>query len=470
MLIEERPKETKLGTRIAYAFGTLADNLALQNFMFLGFAYYFTVAKLPVWMIFFAWALYSVWDAVDDPIIGVISDRTKTKFGRRKIYILVSAIPLCVLMVLLWGPNNFLTGTPWEIILYLLGMLILFDLFFTTYTVNFNSLWVEMFLTEKDRRSVGLWRSIFTIMGLIIAFLVPSFIIEDFTNQYEYTYTPSQYLLNGEIAAIIVLVTIVIMFIWGSFERKEFSKDAESAPSWRESYRITLKNRAFMLYAVTALAVFIVYNILPTLIPFYVESVLLGSSDDSSYIVFVGLLAGMAATPFWMWLQKKIGIRLSYMMSLSFWGVTLAVFAFIPQAGGIMLGYILTAVMGIGLGGSLYLYDQGLAVVIDDDAARSGLRTRREGAYYGVVAFFNRFSTGINLGIIAIVFQTTGWEEYTPRPGINTQLGIRALIGIWPLIVIIIALICLYFWPIHGKRYEENKRIIEEMRLDKLQI
>ncbi|TFG16541.1 MAG: hypothetical protein EU530_11705, partial [Promethearchaeota archaeon] len=252
MKIIERPKETKLGTRIAYAFGTLADNLALQNFMFLGFAYYFTVADLPVWMIFVAWGIYSVWDAIDDPLIGVISDRTKTKFGRRKIYILVSAIPLCVLMVLLWGPENFITGTPWEIVLYLIIMLIIFDLVFTTYTVNFNSLWVEMFLTEKDRRSVGLWRSIFTILGLIIAFLVPSFIIEDFTNTYNYDYTPTQYIINGGIAAIVVLVTIAIMFIWGSFERKEFAMDAESAPSWRESYRITFKNKAFMLYAVAA--------------------------------------------------------------------------------------------------------------------------------------------------------------------------------------------------------------------------
>jgi Na+/melibiose symporter-like transporter len=156
------------------------------------------------------------------------------------------------------------------------------------------------------------------------------------------------------------------------------------------------------------------------------------------------------------------------MISLSFWGISLGVVAFVPQADNILLGYILTGVMGIGLGGSLYLYDQGLAVTIDDDAARSGLRIRREGAYYGVVAFFNRFSTGINLGIIAIVFQRTGWETYVPRPGINTQLGIRSLIGIWPIVVIIVALICLYFWPIHGERYEENKRIIEEMRLENL--
>ncbi|TFG16862.1 MAG: hypothetical protein EU530_11360, partial [Promethearchaeota archaeon] len=216
------------------------------------------------------------------------------------------------------------------------------------------------------------------------------------------------------------------------------------------------------------LAVFIVYNILPTIVPFYVEQVLLGTSDDSSYIVFVALLSGMVATPFWMWLQKKIGIRIAYMISLSFWGVTLGLMSFLPQAGGIGLAYILTGVMGIGLGGSLYLYDQGLALVIDDDAARSGLKTRREGAYYGVVAFFNRFSTGINLGIIAIVFQTTGWGTYDPRPGINTQLGIRALIGIWPIVVIMIALICLYYWPIHGQRYEENKKIIENMRLERL--
>jgi GPH family glycoside/pentoside/hexuronide:cation symporter len=467
MKIIDRPTETKAGTRIAYAFGTLADNLALQNFLFLGFAYYLTHVGLQAWMISVVWIMYSIWDAFDDPLIGVISDRTKTKWGRRKIYVLISWVPLCLLMVILWFPGGLIQGSDLLIMIYLLGALILFDLIFTLFTVNFNGLWPEMFLTPKDRRSVGLWRSIFTIIGLLIAFLTPEFIIGDLINQGGNPDAPAKFLLNGIIAAAIVFVTIGIMFIWGSFERKEFAKDAENAPSYRESFRITLKNRAFVLYSITALAVFIVYNMLPTIIPFFAEVVIEGV--DSGIAVMVGLLIGMISTPFWMYLQKKIGIRKAYMISIGFWAISLPILAFVPQKGDVLLTFILVGVMGIGLGGSLYLYDQGIAVVIDDDTARSGLEVRREGAYYGVIAFFNRFSTGINIGIIAIVFTGTGWGDWALRDtGSMGELGVRFLIGLWPVVVLIVALVCLYYWPLKKKRIEENQQILEEIKLNRL--
>ncbi|MBN2155653.1 MAG: MFS transporter [Candidatus Lokiarchaeota archaeon] len=466
MRITERPEETKPLTRIAYSFGTLADNLALQNFMFLGFAYYLTHVGLQAWMISVVWIMYSIWDAFDDPMIGVISDRTKTRWGRRKIYVLISWIPLCLLMIILWFPGNLIQGTDLAIMVYLLAVLILFDLIFTMFTVNFNGLWPEMFLTDHDRRRVGLWRSVFTIVGLLIAFLTPEFIIGDLINQGD-PEAPAKFLLNGIIAAAVVFVTIAIMFIWGSFERKEFAKDAENAPTWKESFRITLKNRAFVLYAITALAVFIVYNILPTIVPFYAEVVI--ENVDSGIVIFVALLTGMLSTPLWMYLQRKLGIRKAYMLSIAFWAISLPIMSFIPQKNDALLTYILVAVMGVGLGGSLYLYDQGIAVVIDDDSARSGLRVRREGAYYGVIAFFNRFSTGINFAVIAFVFTGTGWGEWEIRDtGPMGELGVRFLIGLWPVVILVVALICLYFWPLRKERIDQNKIILDEIKQSKL--
>ncbi len=467
MKIIDRPTETKGGTRIAYAFGTLADNLALQNFMFLGFAYYLTHVGLQAWMISVVWIMYSIWDAFDDPLIGVISDRTKTKWGRRKIYVLISWIPLCLLMIILWFPGGLINGSDLLIMGYLLAVLILFDLVFTMYTVNFNGLWPEMFLTDKDRRRVGLWRSVFTIIGLLIAFLTPEFIIGDLINQGGNPEAPTKFLINGIVAAAVVFVTIGVMFVWGSFERKEFADDAKNAPSWRDSFRITLKNRSFLLYAITALAVFIVYNILPTIVPFFAEVVI--EDVDSGIVVMVGLLVGMLSTPLWMYLQKSIGIRKAYMLDIAFWGISLPVMAFVPQKHDIVITYILVAIMGIGLGGSMYLYDQGIAVVIDDDTARSGLKVRREGAYYGVIAFFNRFSTGINFAVIAIVFTGTGWGDWALRDtGPMGELGVRFLIGAWPVLILAVALVCLYYWPLNKARIDENKRILEEIKLSKI--
>jgi GPH family glycoside/pentoside/hexuronide:cation symporter len=457
-------KSTSQWTQIAYSLGTLADNLALQNFLFLGFSFYYAVIGLPIWMVTIGYVVYSIWDAFDDPMLGVLSDRTKSKWGRRRPWIYIATIPLCILMVTLWTPPTSSNGIT---LFYLIIMLIIFDLFFTMYTVNFNSLWPEMFLTVKDRSSVGVWRNIFTIIGLIIAFLVPGFIIEDMTNQRGLEKTPSEFMMNGIIAAVVVFITIAIMLKWGSFERKEFSKDVETAPSWKDSLKITVKNKAFTTYAITALAVFIVYGILPLLIPFYAVFVLnMGSADslEVSLLIFSALLVGAISTPFWAILRKKWGVRKSYMISLGYWGLTLLAFMF---ANDIVSGFIVIFFMGFGLGGSLYLYDQGIALVIDDDEVRSGLGIRREGSYYGVIAFFNRFSNAINLIIVGIVFTGTGWGEYTPKPGADVILGLRFLLGVWPVVVILIAIFFLYKWPIHGERLKENEKLLKELHEEK---
>jgi GPH family glycoside/pentoside/hexuronide:cation symporter len=458
----EQLLETTLGTKIAYSNGVLADNLALQNFSFLGFAFYFAVVGLPVLYISIGFILWSIWDAINDPLIGVLSDRTKTKWGRRKPWIFLATIPLCLTMILLWTPplDNYII-----IFIYFLIMLILFDLFNTMYTVNFNSLWPEMFLTVEDRSSLGVWRNIFALIGLAIAFVLPEFIITDITNKQNLPETPGQFLLNGVIAAIIVGITIMIMLKFGSFERKEFAKDALNAPSWKESYRITLKNKAFVGYCIVAIAIYIVYSILPIMLPFYAVYVI--GMDDPGFLIFSGLVVAAASTPLWMYFRKKFGVRRSFIIALIYWAISLLLFML---AVSVITAYLFIIFMGIGLGGSLYLYDQGLAEIIDDDEVRSGLGIRREGAYYGVVSLFNRFSTAINALVIGIVFTGVGWAKYDPKAGTDIILGLRFLVVIWPVIIICIALIFLYLWPIHGKRLEENQKMLNELHKKKKRI
>jgi glycoside/pentoside/hexuronide:cation symporter, GPH family len=450
-MTEEKSKgdiKTSFGTRVAYAHGTLADNLAVQNFLFLGFTFYYTVLGLNIAYFAVAYVIYSLWDAIDDPLIGVLSDRTQTKWGRRKPWIYLSAIPLTLLIVFLWMPP---TTNDLTIFLYLTIMLIIFDLVFTTYTVNFNALWPEMFLTVEDRSSLGIWRNVFTVLGVGLAFLLPEFFIEDFTS-------PSSapgYVLNGIIAAIIVAVAIIIMLVFGCFERKEFARDAEDAPSWKESYKITFKNKAFLIYCVIALAIFIVYGILPTVMPIYAESIL--NMSDPGLILFVALIISAASTPLWMKLRNKFGVRKSYMMSVLFWAGSLLLFLLARDE---ITAYLFIAVVGVGLGGSLYLYDQGIAEIIDDDEVRSGISVRREGAYYGVVALFNRLSGAINLIVLALIFVNAGWGEYQFRDQSVAPIILPIVTIFWPVIILLVALVLLYFYPIDQERVKEN----EEMR------
>jgi len=287
-----------------------------------------------------------------------------------------------------------------------------------------------------------------------LAFLLPEFFIEDFTSP---DAAPG-YVITGIISAFIVGITIAIMLKFGAFERKEFSKDAENALSWKESYQITFRNKAFIIYCLIALAIFIVYGILPTVMPLYAQHIL--NSQDPGLLLLVALIASAISTPLWMKLRERIGVRKSYMIAVLFWAVTLLLFLFAIDE---TTAYILIIPVGFGLGGSLYIYDQGLAEIIDDDEVRSGVSLRREGAYYGVVALFNRLSGAINLIVLAIVFAGAGWGDYELRDPETGRIILPFVTIFWPLIILVIAFILLYFYPLDRERVEENEKLRDEL-------
>jgi len=457
--------DTSLKTRIAYCHGTLIDTITPINWGFLGFTFYFAVVGLPIIYLTIATIIFAFWDAFNDPIIGVISDRTKSRIGRRKIWLYVTSIPMAIIIILLWTPP--LDASHFIIFIYYLVVIMVFDLVYTFYTVNINALWPEMFLTTEERTNIGFWRNIFMIIAVALAYLVPGLIIEDMANRRDLPQTPTQYLVSGITIAVIVFISFIILLKWGVFERKEFAQDVEKAPKLLDSFKITLKNKAFVLYCIVQLCVYCVYGILLTIMPLY-GTFVLGLAEENSFLigllVFACLIIGVLSTPMWIFLQKKYGIRKIFMICMGYWAISLLLFI---TATDILTAFLFIAIMGPGLGGAIYFYDQGMAEIIDDDSVRTGLDVRREGAYYGVSALFNRFAGIFNILVISFIFTQTGWGQYDPNPGVDVILGLRFLMGIYPLFIISVALLCLYLYPIHGKRLDENKIMLAEQRAKK---
>jgi len=457
--------ETSLKTKIAYSHGTLIDTMSSMNFVFLGFTFYFAVVGLPIYYLLIGSLIYTFWDAFNDPLLGALSDRTKSRYGRRKLWLYITAIPMVLLTLLLWTPP---LKAPLAIkFFYFLIIIILYDAVYTIFTVNINALWPEQFLTTEERTKIGWWRNIFMIIALSIAYLLPGIIIKDMTNRHNLPETPQQYFFMGVILAIVVLISYIILLKWGVFEREEFAKDAEKAPSLKESLSITLRNKAFVIYCIVLLCIFCVYGMLPSMMPLY-GTFVLGMAEENSFLIglllFIGLIVGALFTPVWMWLQKKLGVRKCFMISIGYWALSTLLFI---TATDVFTAFIYMIIMGPAVGGVLYFYDQGMAEIIDDDSVRSGFDARREGAYYGVSALFNRFAGILIMLVISIVFTGAGWSQYDPNPSVDVILGLKFLVGIFPAIMLSIAFLCLCFWPIHGKRLEENKRLLKEQFVKK---
>ncbi|TFG08952.1 MAG: MFS transporter [Promethearchaeota archaeon] len=448
----ESQKVTK-GMRIAFANGDIGDTVAQFTFQFLIFTFYFTVVKLPVMLVSLGFIFWSLWNAFNDPMIGYLSDRTKSRWGRRVPWMMGATIPLAIVMIMLFTPPIVLNSDLINFF-YLLFILIAYDTVFTSFNLNYNALFSEMFVEMEERSAIGKIRISFTMIATILAFVVPTLIIEDITNRYNRPETLNQYQMTGIVAAIIILISYFIILKWGVREPKEFSKDADTAMSFRTTLKYSFKNKSFLWFLIPGLGTWMVIYILPTLAPLHMTYAIgIEDSELIGVILLVMFLSAAASTPIWESIRRKKGARISGMIGIVVWTIPTLFFAF---ATSFEMALIIAIFEGIGLGGGIYFYDQCMAEIIDEDEVKYG--TRRSGIYYAVINFLIRISTIINFLVIGLVFSSTDWQTYEPNPGIDTIFALRLLIGVYPAIILIISFIGMYFYPIHGEKLMENRK------------
>lgn len=461
---EEKPQKMSLGMRLAFACGEVGDNVALNTFSFLVFTFYFTVVRIPSPIMTFGFILWALWNAVNDPLIGYFSDKTKSRWGRRIPWMIGATIPLGILMVLLFTPPGTYSVNQ-LVFVYFIVILILFDFAYTAFNLNYNALFSEMFVDMRIRSSTGRFRIIFTLLATMFALTFPTFIIDDITNSNpaNVNTTMTQYLITGIAAGIIIIVFYFLILKWGVKDPKHLSKDAESAMPFVKTIKFTLKHKSFLWFLFPALGTWLVINILPTLAPlFFVYAVGITDTELIGILLLITFLVAAASTPLWEQIRVRKGARFCGLIGITIWLISVVLFAYSPN---FEMALIFMIFFGVGLGGGLYFYDQCIAEIIDEDEITNGVR--RSGIYYAVLNFLIRLSMILNFVIIGLVFTSTDWMNYTPNPGVDVIAGLRILMGIYPGIVLALSLIGMYMFPIKGERLKENRAKLTELHKKK---
>jgi len=438
---------------ILFGIGQFSDAIASQMFSIYVFTFYYAVVGLDVNLITLGFILWSIWNAINDPLLGALSDRTKTKWGRRTPYIITSIIPLCIIIVLLWTPP---TDSAIASFIYFLVVMALFDTFYTMYDLNYCALFPEMFQGLRNRAKASAVKQIFTVLGLLFAFLLPTFIIPDLTDSAYIT----EFMYAGIVMSIIIFVGAIIMIKFGIKERTEFSEDYKTAPSIITSLKFSLKNKSFRIFIIMNVAYWYVVGMLPMVAPLYGKSVL--GIDDA---MLLGILLGLAfisAACFmalWRFIIGKVGMKKGVMISMVVFIISLAPFMFIFNKETAFIAFIF---VGIGISGAIYFGDILLAAIIDEDELTTG--TRRDGGYYGINALLTKLSTILVILSINVVFNSVGWATFDPVGTTEyTIFGLRSLMFIFPAAALIIGLIAIRKFPLTKEKYEEIKVKLEEL-------
>ena len=449
----------------SYATGQIADQAAYQSFTFLVFTFYFAIVQLHIALITLGFIIWAFWNSFNDPMLGYLSDRTHTRFGRRMPYIMIALIPLGLVSFLLFTPPLPI-GVANQVgnFIYFLIIIILFEFFYTMYSLNTTSLFPETFITKDERTKANNVRQVFLILGLIVAFILPGLFIDDYSAPSAKTL--GEYQIFGIVLAIIIIIIGVIFIKFTPREKAEFKDDYKKAPGFFKSIKMCVKSKSFAWFIPVIIANWFVYGILPTLVPIYAKAVL-NMQDAFMISILLGftfLSSAIFITVLWKPVVQKIGNRKAWIISMLVWIFTLLPLMFLGPNMEI-LAMIVFFYIGLGLSGSLYITDLVISDIIDEDEVNTG--TRREAGYYGVNAFFLRLAIIVVFLSIGPVFIIADWPIFTYPVSSGVQLGLRILMFVYPAVALSIAILAIYKFPLHGERLIKVKEDLQKLHEEK---
>lgn len=449
----EKNEEYSIKKAVFYSLAGFTDVVLFQFFTFLIFTFYYAVVGLNINLITIIFIIWSIWNALNDPFLGALSDKTSTKYGRRKPYIIIGIIPLLVINILLWTPP---IGLEIATFTYFLIIIIIWEFFYTMWSVNQTSLFPEMFRDLEQRTKANTIIQFFQIISLMIAFILPSFFIPK--------YDDPQYLTNYIVAAIVISsicgISATIFIKFGIKERLEFSKDPESAPSLIKSLSFTFKNKSFIFYIIATFALWYSFGMIPIIVPLY-GSFVLGIDDSMvlSLLLAIGFISAAIFVFLWKLVISKYGVKIAFLFALIAFMCTLAPFMIVAD---MISAFIAFFFLGIGLSGALIVRDVSIGAIIDQDELDNGVR--REAGFYGINGFMVKLTNVAVFLTIALVFNSVGWAVFDPLGTTEqTIFGLRSLMFLFPAIFLAMGIIAMLFFPITKQKYNEITQKAKEL-------
>ncbi len=406
-----------------YAIGMFGTSIPIN--MLKSFAFIFYVDQLGMTTVQFSLMLliYTFIDAIDNPVYGFLSDRTRTRWGRRRPWLTIGT-PLLVLgFVAFYSPASFLSGN--SLVIYCMLFYMFTGTLDSVINANYGALFPELFRDDASRASTNALRQAFQLVAMIISIALTPMV----TKALGYSLTSILYGLLG--GAVILYMT---------FTSKEmaFQVDEQKPQLW-DSIKSLVTNRKFWVAGFANAFYSAAMSLVLASMPFFVKYALKLSESQTTFLLAAVLVIAIGCVWIWARLVKKYSLMPVWRAALA----TLAL-AFIPLyfANSLITGILCSALVGFGFAGVITTMDLIGAKIMDEDTQKHNLR--REGIISNALGFMNRLNGLFTSAAFLLVSILYSYESGN-NPGPYPDQAARFLLTIFPPILMVISFIFSFF-------------------------
>lgn len=437
----------KLSTKVGYGFGDLASNLIFQLTVIYLLFFYTDVLGIPAISAGMIFLIARLWDAINDPIMGLLMDKTKSRHGKARVYLLWASLPLAVITILMFfSPDFSINGK----IIYAAVTYILWGMLYTMVNIPYSSLTASLTNRPEERTSLSSIRMIFMLIGVIIVSVVTEPLVSSFETMAE------GYFYVAIIFGIMSYILFLLCFKLTKVATKKQRLDNEKYKA-KDILPLLICNKQLVIVTLASLignmAIFIretsaiyyvTYNIGDSnMLPFFLGVVVLSMLISNLLIPFATKI----------WDKKRTYISGSIIAILGS-----VIFHFIPFD---RIGLILIFA-GISSFGIAAISTVGWSMIpdtIEYGQWKTGIRA--EGVAYAVYSFSQKLATAVAGILVAGILKWTGYVAGSATQSLLTQQGILATLTVIPIILIIISIIFILPYKIDRKLF---RKIINELQ------
>ena len=463
--------KNKLRTKLCYASGDIYGGGAFMVFSLLFMNFLVLIEGLPVIATTLIIFIGKLWDAVTDPIVGRISDRTRSRFGRRRIYFLIGILPVYLSFVMLFYSFGIESVTA-KIIYYAFAYMF-FGTAFTIVMVPYNAILSDMTSDYNERTSFTTMRMLFSGGASLLAAVIPSMIIKTIGGAQNGPKQTPGYLVMGLVFGAVFAIAWFVAFL-GTRERQDLPEPEKmTSKSWRSVF----SNKAYRNFLGIFLSFQIAVDLVLALFIFYVDIVVL---QYKNYELIMGLLLvfSMVFMVVMGAVAKKKGKAFPIYIGIPIWMVSTLAFIWLDANSPIYVLCVLAVLIAVGsAAGNLSTWAM-LTDIFDIDEIRTG--KRREGIYSGITTFLRKFASGVAVLLMGFGLQALGFDqnqysilkastsEFDPAAYAKSDIvsGIKWLFVIIPFVLLAVCLLFAIKNKINKRRFDAVLHGIEQFKVN----